>query len=151
MPRFTPKAETEEKERKALELRRAGVDYATIARQLGYSNRGTVHRMVQKAMARVNKEPAEALRNLEQERLDRLQAAVWQDALKGSYGAVDRVIRIMERRAKLLGLDAPTAITNEVTGEITVQFGFPRPDPREADARAIPQAQLHALPGGSDT
>ena len=31
-------------------------------------------------------------------------------AKEGSQTAVDRILRIMERRAKLLGLDAPTKI-----------------------------------------
>jgi hypothetical protein len=33
---------------------------------------------------------------------------LWPQVAKGNQGAVDRVLRIMERRAKLLGLDAPT-------------------------------------------
>ena len=33
--------------------------------------------------------------------------AVWSDAVKGRYGAVDRVLKIEAQRSKLLGLDAP--------------------------------------------
>jgi len=42
---------------------------------------------------------------LELERLDAMQAAIWDDAMNGHLGAIDRVLKIMERRAKLLGLD----------------------------------------------
>jgi hypothetical protein len=40
--------------------------------------------------------------------------ALWPQVLKGNQGAIDRALRVMERRAKLLGLDAPTR--QEVTG-----------------------------------
>jgi hypothetical protein len=45
---------------------------------------------------------------LEIDRLDGLFRACYPEALSGSLGHVDRVLRIMERRAKLLGLDAVT-------------------------------------------
>ena len=48
------------------------------------------------------------MRTLELERLDKLWFAMYRQATQGNQGAVDRCIRIMERRAKLLGLDAPT-------------------------------------------
>lgn len=40
-------------------------------------------------------------------RLDQLQTAHWRAAMQGGYRATDICIRIIERRAKLLGLDAP--------------------------------------------
>jgi hypothetical protein len=40
-------------------------------------------------------------------RLDELQNAIWQRATDGEVRALDRVLHIMARRAKLLGLDAP--------------------------------------------
>lgn len=53
-------------------------------------------------------EDAEALQRIEVERLDRLLDALWTAAIAGDCGAVDRVLKIAERRSKLLGLDAPT-------------------------------------------
>lgn len=50
------------------------------------------------------------LRRLEGARLDRLQAAVWPKALSGDPAAVRAVVRLMERRARLLGLDAPVQV-----------------------------------------
>lgn len=41
----------------------------------------------------------------------RLLAAIWKEAVEGGdLKAVDRILKIMERRAKLLGLDAPTKV-----------------------------------------
>lgn len=48
--------------------------------------------------------------------LGSIQAAVVPKALDGQLGAVDRVLHIAERRAKLLGLDRPTATKLELTG-----------------------------------
>jgi len=50
------------------------------------------------------------VRALELERCDRLQAAVWPAATQGDVAAVAAVLRIMERRARYLGLDAPVLV-----------------------------------------
>ena len=44
------------------------------------------------------------VRELEDSRLDALQAAVWTDAIAGDPRAVQLVLKIMDQRAKLLGL-----------------------------------------------
>jgi len=51
-------------------------------------------------------ETAELLRRLEVERLDSLWAAAFPGALKGDPATVRACLAIMERRARLLGLDA---------------------------------------------
>lgn len=55
------------------------------------------------------------LRELEAVRLDKLTFIAYRQAAAGDLAAMDRVLRIMERRAKLLGLDAPTRIDAKVT------------------------------------
>ena len=52
--------------------------------------------------------------------MDALQHAVWDKALDGDLSAMDRVIKIMDRRARLLGLDAPqqVAVNNGVDVDI---------------------------------
>ena len=57
---------------------------------------------------------ADELRVVEADRLDRMQVAHWAAAMRGDVPATAQVIKIMERRARLLGLDAPTA--TQVTG-----------------------------------
>jgi len=41
------------------------------------------------------------------QRTERLIQALWGDALKGKWLATDRVLSLMQHRAKLLGLEAP--------------------------------------------
>jgi hypothetical protein len=100
--------EAAERRARALELRKAGATYDQIATQLGFANRGGAYRAVATALKEITAEPAEEVRALELERLDAMLLGLWPQARKGSNGAVDRVLRIMERRAKLLGLDQPT-------------------------------------------
>ena len=50
---------------------------------------------------------AEEIRCLELSRLDEMQTAIWQDCMDGKLTAIDRVLKIMERRSRLVGLDAP--------------------------------------------
>jgi hypothetical protein len=107
------RVEVRERTRKALELRRAGANYDEIARQLGLA-KSTVHAMVHSAMREITREPAEELRNLELQRLDAMMMGLWPNARKGDATAVTAVLRVMERRAKLLGLDA--VVKHELTG-----------------------------------
>lgn len=114
-PSLVPSAEVIEKERQTLELRRAGVSFDDIANRVGYNDRGAAHKAYKRALARTLQEPAAEIRELEQDRLDRLQVAVWAKALRGDLGAVDRVLRIFERRARLLGLDHSDGIAERQT------------------------------------
>lgn len=97
---------------KALALRKAGASYRSIADTLACSL-SQVYDDVQHAYAELNAqqqaEAAEA-RTLEAARLDDVQASFWQRARSGDVKAAQTVLRVMERRAKLLGLDAPTLI-----------------------------------------
>lgn len=105
--------ERQERTRKALGMRLAGAEFREIAEVLGVSAT-TVHSDVHRALAEIPAGEADELRRLEVSRLDRLQRAVWTTALGGDLGAVDRALRIIDRRAKLLGLDAPQRM--EVSG-----------------------------------
>lgn len=54
-------------------------------------------------------------RNVELQRLQEMHRTVWEDALTGDREAIGTVLRLMERRAKLLGLDAPAKIDADLT------------------------------------
>lgn len=97
-----------DKHRQALELRKAGASYEVIAEKLGYSHPSGAHKAVSSALQKTLREPADDLRNLELDRMDAMMLALWTQARQGNQGAVDRILRIMERRAKLMGLDAQT-------------------------------------------
>src|SRR5687768_2470886 len=101
----------------ALDLRRAGCTYDVIARRLGYSNRSGAWHAVRAGLTATLQEPADALRALELERLDRLQFGIWDKATSGNLRAVDRVLTIMKRRSALLGLDAPRR--HHIEGELS--------------------------------
>jgi hypothetical protein len=96
-----------ELEIKALQLRKAGASLRAIGDQLGIS-RQTACDYVNAALAELAAEmraEAQELRALEAARLDDLQVAVWQKARAGDLEAVKTALRILERRARLLGLD----------------------------------------------
>lgn len=102
--------EAAEKRRRALQLRKAGATFDQIAEQVGYDNKGNAYRAVNQELADLPKEDAAELRDLEMARLDSLLTAMWPKAIGGNGWAVDRVLRIMERRARLAGLDQPEQI-----------------------------------------
>src|SRR5262245_60858052 len=94
---------------KALELRIAGATYRQIGAQLGVSE-CTAYYDVQDELGRldaIGKEKAERLRDLEIRRLDALTVALAPGIQSGDVRAILAAVRVMERRAKLLGLDGP--------------------------------------------
>ena len=120
--------------RDALLLRLGGAGYDEIARVLHCSRTTAMHH-VERALKDARRDPAERLLQLELDRLDRLQLGIWQKALNGDVEAMDRVLRLMGRRAKLLGLDVPSR--HEVR-EFGTPAAAPEPEltPEELDAWA---------------
>lgn len=88
----------------ALRLRETGAHYRQIGDALGVST-STAHAYVSDALKELTREPAESVLQMELARLDTLTLSLWKDATAGHLKAIDRVLRIMERRAKLVGLD----------------------------------------------
>ena len=108
-----PKPDTIEKEQEIVKLRRGGLPFDIIGDRVGLSTSGA-HRAYQRSLARVVKEDVDAIRQVETERLDLAQSAIWGKVLQGDNPSIQNLLRIMERRAKLLGLDQPTRIQAEV-------------------------------------
>ena len=98
---------SKERQAQALELRKAGATYRQIAEQLGYRSPQAAHKSVTSALKKLVEEPAKELRKMELERLDGMFIVMYRQAKQGILGAVDRCLRIMERRSKMLGLDVP--------------------------------------------
>jgi hypothetical protein len=88
----------------AIRLKTAGWTYQRIAQELGYANRGTVHRIVSQALEAREVESVDLLRQLELDRLDALQLALWTRAMHGEVPAALAVLRILDQRIRLLGL-----------------------------------------------
>lgn len=81
-----------------------GRTYQQVADELGYANRGTVHRIVQQALARHEVEGVEELRALELARLDEVQLAFWDQATSGDAKAAEVVLKVVAARCRLLQL-----------------------------------------------
>lgn len=103
------RASIAQKRDRALKLRLAGATYQDIGTTMGV-NKSTVKRWIDKAIDGVDKENAKALIALENMRLDMAQRAIMPAVVNGQLGAVDRLVKIMERRARLNGLDAPQRV-----------------------------------------
>ncbi len=102
-----------ERRKRALDLRLAGATLAEIAEAHGVSIT-TAHKDIRRCLSDIPKASADELRKQEIARLDKLQNACWQDAIHGDLSAIDRALKVIDRRAKMLGLDAPQQV--EVTG-----------------------------------
>lgn len=101
-----------ERARQAFELRKAGATYEDIGRVLGIT-RQSAHAMIRRKLrdlAKVTEESAVELFALEWARLDAMHKGLWTKATAGSVLAVDRVLRIMERRARMTGSDKPIKV-----------------------------------------
>lgn len=85
---------------RVVELRRAGVAFEQIAERLGLGEAATARAMYDQALASDDKrfDP-----ELEAARLERLHTAIWPVAAKGDLAAIDRVVKIGERRERLVG------------------------------------------------
>jgi hypothetical protein len=114
----------------AAALRSQGHGYGEIARFLGWSDRSGARKAVERALSRVPAEAVTELRQIEDLHLDALRQRAWQimeapgpmvsdgRVIKDADGqpiddgdrvlrAIDRLVRVSERKSKLWGLDAP--------------------------------------------
>jgi hypothetical protein len=89
---------------RALELRAGGARYDEIAREVGYANRGTAHKVISQALEAREAATVDFLRQMELARLDALQVSLWDDAMAGDLPSATAVLRIIDARCRLLGL-----------------------------------------------
>lgn len=96
-------ADNEQLAKRVLSLRRAGAGFDVIAEEL-HVTEAAAKALFNKALGTYDRD---FLAALEADRLDRLHLAVWPAASQGDLAAVDRVIRIGERREKVLAEPKP--------------------------------------------
>lgn len=132
--RFSRDLDTASKDAAAVRLRSRGMTLAQVAAELGYCDASAASKAISRALAAVPAEGVDALRRMQSERLDYLLAKALEvleskhyahsqsgQLLRGPDGevllddgpvlaAIDRIVRIEERRARLMGLDAPTRL-----------------------------------------
>jgi len=100
-----------ERDASAVRLRMQGFTYAQIAAELKFGSSTHCQSRVAAALNEVVREPARELLELELRRLDEMFLPVYARAIEGGGPkAIQSCLHIMERRAKLLGLDKPTKI-----------------------------------------
>ncbi len=133
--RFVRSPDTAERDAHACQLRNIGHTYADIAKALGFNDASAARKAVERALLLTVQEPAAEQRAIQLARLDLLFREAWQ-VLKAEHlavnngrvimdpnnpekaltdhgpvlAAINTVLKIEERRAKLLGLDAPTRV-----------------------------------------
>lgn len=164
----TPSEATKHVQNQILELKRDGLSFIQIGRQLNYSDT-YVKKLYRQALKAIIVDNVEDVRKMELMKLEALEreviavlrsfhpvvnsGSVVRDVVDGEDGkpmidpttgnpvtvrlqdqgpklaAIDRAVRIMERRAKLLGIDMPTKVAQtDPTGEKEasyVQFYLP--------------------------
>jgi hypothetical protein len=111
---------------RAFGLRKAGASYRQIAQQLNVG--------VNTAWADVNAElmelraqttaDAEAVREMELQRCDEMILGLWPGVRRGDPKSVMAAVRVSDRRARLLGLDAPSK--SEISGNLEIDHAHAR-------------------------
>lgn len=93
----------------AMTYRLAGLTFEQIGRRMGISESGAAD-LVRRSLSRAETMTAGQLRQLENQRLDALQSVIWTDALRGDQKAIATVLKIMNDRRKMNGLDEATKL-----------------------------------------
>jgi DNA-binding CsgD family transcriptional regulator len=120
----------------ALGMRAHGFSYAEIAVKLGTTVE-KVGRAINRAMKRHRKNAAEScehLVTLEEIRLDEMYCTVYPMIKAGSIEAIALGLKIMDRRAKLRGLDAPAKVQAVAPDSAVPLGGLTLAQLRELDA-----------------
>jgi hypothetical protein len=98
-------------------MRAAGQSFGTIARALGFKDRSGAFRAVKRALDDAGAERSALADNLLDEQLQRIEILYRANvtaALAGDIAALNACVRLIQERAKLLGLYAPTKVEGEV-------------------------------------
>jgi hypothetical protein len=159
MPRKRTIAD-QERDAQAVEMRRRHLNYKQIAAQLGYASLSSAYDAVQRGLADARGEASEAVKQIELERLDDIargfqrvfatrhyvvsvgSGKVVMDPKSPGEPLLDdgpvitaglALLRVMERRAKYLGLDAPAKTRVEIVPEDAVDAEIKRLEARLAD------------------
>jgi hypothetical protein len=139
--------EAREKASRALELRKGGSSLQAIASEVGFKSASGAHNAISRALSRLTSEPADALRKLQDARLDQLLSAVWPLAIgqpaSGPFGldspavppdlkSIAIALKIMARQAALHGFDskpepAPIVLCQKLEDALERAYGDASP------------------------
>lgn len=178
--RMKQKAELQERRKKALEMRTAGVPWATIVLQLGYADEGHLSRDMSQALAEITIHSAEEYRKMQLRALERYQLftdgmlklpqrqgnaviPLTENEHKLNLIRVRTGLKVQERIADLLGLDAPVKMEHsgmiegldikklDETQLAAIREGKPLPPPALPAAKTNGAAHVDDEPPGPDS
>lgn len=129
----------------ALRLLIEGRTYESIAAACGFRDKSGAYRACQRELDRYMQPVVEQARAIELARLDALLQVFMVKALKGDGWSADRVLRIAERRARLLGLDHADMVQSVDALPRMYLYGIPEsadaPLPTLPDGTPAPRTQ----------
>ena len=112
-----------ERRRRVAELRLSGVrKQVDVAARLGYSL-GTINgdfRAIDKQWQEETMADIDAEKRMDLARIESLIAALWPKAIKADTYSIDRIVTLMQHKAKLLGTEAPVKREDKHSIEITM-------------------------------
>lgn len=144
--KFIRSLDTAQRDAEAARLRMLGVPLREISARLGFKTPSAAWKAIRRAIDAAPAEAGAALRQLEVEKLDGLERLMWATigkkrhlAQNGKvvldpetsepvtddtpvFHATDKLLRIADRRAKLLGLDAPTRVSTRNDSEMDAEI-----------------------------
>lgn len=139
-PQKLKQREMLERRARVSRLRLSGVrNQRAIAQRLGVSV-ATINRDFAVLDAEYRQQAAQdiaAAKGLDLERIEELIAGLWDAAVNGHTFSVDRVVMLLQHRAKLLGLEAATRLDIEVHVRRMAEAAGLDPEEAVAAAEAI--------------
>lgn len=106
-----------ERLRRAIQLRLAGLRWDRIAQECGYSSGPAACIAVSKALKELNAESVEELRRVMGARLEHMLMLLWPDVNTKDLGSMSMALSVMDRMARLYGLESPLQIQQSGTVE----------------------------------
>jgi hypothetical protein len=117
-----PDPEVLDKEQQVLMLRRQGHTWDAISQRVGYSSPSSSRDAFLRASNRIIRDDLNEVRQMEIDRLDIALSAIWHQIEAGDLLAINTMLKIMDRRSKMLALDAPRRLhVQEVVPEVSVE------------------------------
>ena len=105
-----------DREIKVWQYRVAGATFEQIAEKLGYANESGARAAFKRYVNRTKDETlANEIRDLHRQRLEIALLAIWPAVERGDLESIKVMLKILERDAKLFGIDMPVKTEVEVT------------------------------------
>jgi hypothetical protein len=107
------RSDRKDRRQQAVQMRLAGYSPEEIAEQLGYVNPKAASDDIYNAIVgtmTLSDRQIEVLREIESRRMDMMLKALMPGIERGNNRSIEVAIRILERRAKMYGLDSPTQL-----------------------------------------